>query len=325
MRILRIGLFCVATVCALGLGNAFYPHWDRPAPAVALGPDGCPRVVFEHEFDRVPGAGPWPLSKLPHDLAPDGAVSAVLCAWSWESDKAVEVLRLTRRVGELQRFLADLPSVKGGGIGTAMGFGRVNLVLGYPDGTSMPMTFDFNRNHLTSRVAVRRGATRVTREFVRLWQAENTVADPTKIPPADCLQKLPRDFDRLRAALPPAIPRGENGFDRRREAHLPVPVAVVRACRYVEDGRKALRLRGTGWTREGLAEIRAAVERARQHGDRCRGRDTAVDTLHLTDATGRTLTVFIARKPCGYESLYGLPVGGPLSPELAAVATRLLG
>ncbi|ROO88643.1 hypothetical protein EDD29_6317 [Actinocorallia herbida] len=329
MRISRaIGPFAAA-MFALGLLSTVYAVADRPPPALRFDPDGCPHRPFEKEFQGRSGTGPWPLSELPahRDLAPDGAVSAVLCDRAYDASEWPEPMRLTRLVGELEQVLDGLPITRPGGPSTLVGFSDLNLVLHYPDGTAMPMSFEFNRDEVTSRVAVRGGAALLTEEFARLWSAENASPHPERITPVACPRRAPDTRAIWFLPADQAIPKGIDFFRRAPDGPLlPVELAVVKACRYTADDRGRLVLRDSAETRTGLAPLRAAVNAPPRPGaPKCRKKTTAMDVLMLTDVTGRALPLRLGLAPCENE-LAGRRTGTwPITPEIRAFTTRLLG
>ncbi|WP_344243293.1 hypothetical protein [Actinocorallia libanotica] len=226
---------------------------------------------------------------------------------------------------ELQQEMFTLPRAQDGGASTAMGCPPVNLVLHYPDGKRSVMSFECNRDEVGTHDAIRRGGSRLTLKFARLWRAEHTSSDPSRIEPAACLPSVAGRVGVLPFHPAPEIVRGGSPF-YPDEARLPSPLAVVNACRYTAVGSGRLILRAHKATRAGLESLRAAVNTMKPKGFSlpCDGRgrkSTAVDTLHLTDVTGRSTHLYIARKPCEADQS---PPTGVLSPEIASTLSRLL-
>lgn len=207
-----------------------------------------------------------------------------------------------------------------------MGCPTVNLVLHYPDGERTVMSFECNRDEVGTHNTIRRGASRLTHEFARLWRIEHAVDDPAEIEPADCLPTAPARPDTFDHPAPEIV-RGAVGFIKG-EPRLPSPLAVVTACRYTADARGRLVLRERGRTRSGLEALRSAVNavKPKRFNPPCGyiGRkSTAVDTFHVTDVTGRSAHFYIPRKPCEADKspLTGISL---VAPEIASTLSRLL-
>ncbi|GAA2729099.1 hypothetical protein [Actinocorallia aurantiaca] len=351
MRAKRVASMAGVLLMVLGLIGAVSPARKPSAPireaAVParkpFGPAGEPRIpALDYQASGCPaepyeGAGVhgWPdpdrtAPAYSRSLAPRGADHALLCqAFDPEKSSWFERLRIVRGVEELQQIMDALPLTEPGGVSTMVGFPELNLVLHYPDGRRVVASFEFNRGEVSSYRAVRRGATRLTREFARLWRAEHTSLDPSEVEPAACLStQIDLREDTFRHPAPPIV-RGFDAWSVSDEPKLPSPLSVVRACRYTADKNGQLTLRTQKAVRTGLEPVRTAVNtRKKPKRIRCGeyGRPplTALDTLHLTDVTGRTEHVYVAREPCETEKTVGYAGGMPVAPEISAMLARLL-
>ncbi|GAB2831032.1 hypothetical protein GCM10022221_32290 [Actinocorallia aurea] len=331
----RFVVMAVVTVAIGTLGAA--PYAAAPEPVrVALGPDGCPRSPL----DEVPygwGEVPWGPAHV-RGLAEGTVTEALLCRMTYElggGDGWLEPLHLTRRARDLQTLVEDLPRADTSGATTMEGYAPANLVLRHADGRSTVLAFDFNWDVVRSPRAQRGGAAHLHNAFLRLWRAE-TARSPTEVPPAECPARLPRDY--LAAPRHPA-PGPVRDFVRYSAGPpLPSPLAVVRACRYTTDATGRLVLRAQGTTREHLPELRPLIAAATDPDATGSTGDfrrylacvrtwlkkgvPALDTLHATDVTGRTVHLTLPREPC--DGRHRWLFSGPLTPEAAALMAQLL-
>lgn len=318
----------VVVVSALGVLAATRGVGEPDAPTLEYEASGCPAEPYEV------GEGFWGAllgGASPHyvrDLAREGADHALLCQkTNFQGGLWTEALRITRGVKELQKVMEKLPRAEFGGGSTLVGYPPVNLVLHYPDGRRTVMSFEFNRGEVSSHRAIRSGAAHLTRDFARLWRAENTVSEPSAIAPADCLPRLPDPRKKTPAHPAPGIVHGFRFFEDG-ELRLPSALAVVRACRYTADGRGRLTLRSDGHTRTALEPLRNALN-ARKQPDaqlQCGGPGTTtLDSLHLTDVTGRTDHVYVSGEPCESGEPPEYSGSAPTAPEISAVLFEVLG
>ncbi|WP_106403459.1 hypothetical protein [Actinocorallia populi] len=322
---MRIKWAAAAGVLVLGSLGAATPV-RGPEPKLEYEASGCPVKPYE----GLSGfSGQAPASAYAREFVRGGADYALLCrGMGFGKPSWLEPLRITRGVKELQRVMVALPRAREGGFSTSMGCPPVNLVLHYPDGKRTVMSFECNRDEVGTHNTIRGGGSRLTYEFARLWRAEHATSDPSRIEPAACLPSVPGRSG-LRSVHPaPEIVR-EGGYFTSDEPRLPSPLAVVNACRYTADGGGRLILREHKATRTGLESLRAAVNAVKPKRLRplCGGyggrKSTSVDTLHLTDVTGRSAHLYIARKPC--EADKSLLTGiSPVAPEISAMLSLLL-
>ncbi|MEO3786894.1 hypothetical protein ABGB12_26515 [Actinocorallia sp. B10E7] len=308
---------------------------EPPGPMLDYGASGCPAKPYEAtgEFDWPSLEGWAPAYR--RNLARDGADHALLCqATGFEGAGWHRPLQITQGVKELQRILGGLPRAHYGGASLLIDYAPVNLVLHYPDGRRTVMSFEFNRDEVSTHNAIRSGAARLTREFARLWRTEHTSSDPSTIEPAACLPRQPDVRTRRLDHPAPNIVRGfdfyENVPGYSNVSKLPSPLAVVRACRYTADDRGRLVLRSQNDARTDLESLRTGLnvvkrpEKRLPCGDYESPKITALDTLHLTDVTGRSAHVYIARRPCAADLTPWLTGDGSVAPEISAMLSRLL-
>ncbi|WP_170201540.1 hypothetical protein [Actinocorallia herbida] len=295
-----------------------------PAPSprpVEVGASGCP----ERPYTARGASGLYDIVAwspgYTRDLVRDGAVEAVLCTSAFAAWP--DPLRITRGVPELERALDHLPHSEPFRSALLPGFPETNLVLTYPDGERAVLSFDFNLGEVAADGAVRAGASALTRLFARLWRTEHAAADPADVEPPPCpvMDHLMAPFA---GALVPGIVRG---IWRDKGPVLPLPPAVVRACRYVPDGDRLV-LRATLDVRTDLPALAAAHrEGLRGAPRRClnssaRKPPATVDVILFTDPTSRTATSTILHLPCPTPVLH-YPSGSPPSPPLTTLLSRL--
>ncbi|WP_327000383.1 hypothetical protein OHA72_35335 [Dactylosporangium sp. NBC_01737] len=301
-----------------------------PEASATAGPDrpvtgDCPSAppLFE--------GGNWALpSTAPGDVAPPGAVRAVLCRYNPVPELNTvrpgppRRLVLTRDVAGLITVLNDLPTSDIDPCFSA-GDGGGYLTLEYGDRTRATVELS-NGCGFVRRGAVTRyqGGTAVEAFDVRYTAQELAVARPADVPPAGCVQRLTIGPAKARYDPQPVFDVwvGTHGF-------LPAPPAVVTACRFVRgsDGTwdRIREVTDRAVTGDAAAAVEAASKQALGEVPylQCSADPKTIDVLLLRDALGETREVRATRDTC--------PVvtfdfdGAPPSTALDAVLDHLLG
>jgi hypothetical protein len=327
---------CVALVLAGALGLVGTGGDPRPRSSGVQTPDAgsCPAQLAK--FPAVNGGLP---ASAPGELAPGGAVRAVLCQydampeWRVERPGPARQLVLGRDVTGLVAVLNELPVQEPIDPCFLLSEGGY-LTLEYQNRT--PITIEFSG--LCS--FVRRGD--ITRynghEAVQAFQErfrEQELARAARdaVTPASCVPRLtPMNQAEARGRFDPTPVRDAwlHTFGPDFQ-YLAAPLAVVTACRYVrtEDG-------GLGQTRQVIdrgvgRELSDAIE-ATYRNERgeipfldCPSDNAVrtVDVLVLRDVVGETLEVRVLRDHC-LVATFGF-AGAIAGPELLSVLDRLLG
>ncbi|WP_106402878.1 hypothetical protein [Actinocorallia populi] len=324
MRFKKTTVAATSSVLVAGAATGVAYVREPSAPNLEFDASGCPTRLYERKEPWPQDAGRWGPSSWQEFIEP-GAGHAVYCQAA-PGSSLEPPLRLTQGLAELEKTLEGLPRRNPKDSWVLPGFPLVNLVLHYPDGRPTVMTFEFNRDAVATHHTVRFSAAEVTRVFTRLWRAEHTAADPRTVPPVECSPTLPDPGDGfLGHPAPDVVAR----LPHIPSEALPMPLAVVRACRYTADARGRLTLRFHTGTRTELESLREPLKkRDRRPAGRCVWPSRlkavkAVDSLHLTDVTGRTSDRYIARAACDGASAYWLSTGRAVPPAIDALLSRL--
>jgi len=285
-----------------------------------------PRFAFGN--DALP-------STAPGDLTKSGAVRAVLCRYNPVPELHLvragppRRLVLTRDVAGLVTALNRLPARPVLDPCFSAGAAGGYLTLEYPDGTNATVEF------ATSCEFVRRGA--ITRYQggdameafdVRFTAQELAVARPADVPAADCVQRLTSGLADGRYRPDPAFDvwMYTYGLDHR---YLPVPLAVVTACRYARgsdgnwDRTRQVSVRGVAHDIATAVEAAAKTVAGEIPYMNCSSQPTTVDVLMLRDVVGETREVRVTRDACAVVTFNF--DGAPPAAALDSVLDGLLG
>jgi hypothetical protein len=336
----RTSLLAAALVAAVLLGGSAVLAANRPAaevPAVPRptggplppGADDCPPdpPLFDASNDALP-------STAPGDVAPPGAVRAVLCRYNPLPDRhrrspgPPRRLVLTRDVAGLVQLVNLLPTQDLDPC-FAMGDGGGYLTLEYRDGTRRTVELANGCGFVRSGAVTRYQGWRVAEAFDERFTAQELAsARPADVPSANCTIQLTAGADTARYRPDPVSDVWVYTYGPKPRA-LPVPLAVVTACRYVRDTD------GT-WHRTRLVTDRPPAGAAPGAGAagaptaageipylECGSPARTVDVLIARDLLGETREVRVTRDTCPVVT-FGFD-GAPPSTALDAVLDRLLG
>ncbi|MEV4513931.1 hypothetical protein AB0K00_33860 [Dactylosporangium sp. NPDC049525] len=336
------GALTAAAVALILTGGAAVVATTRPDAHEIAGPDTTGTAGPNRpEAGDCPAAPPlfeggnWALpSTAPGDVAPPGAVRAVLCRYNPVPELNTERpgpprrLVLTRDVAGLITVLNGLPTSDIDPCFTG-GDGGGYLTLEYSDGTKAAVELS-NGCGFVRRGAVTRyqGGTAVEAFDVRYTAQELAVARPADVPAASCVQRLTTGPANARYDPQPVsdVWVYSHGQDHR---YLPVPLAVVTACRYVRgaDGTwdRTREVTDRGVAADAATAVEAVSKKALGEVPylHCSAEPRTVDVLLLRDVLGETREVRATRDTC--------PVvtfdfdGAPPSTELDGVLDHLLG
>lgn len=333
-RRLRAVALAAAAVAVLLLGGAIAVA-ARPSPDIAGDrrlPADAPCPATPPEFPYGDGALP---SSAPGELAPPGAVRAVLCRYN-----PVPELQMTRPgpprrvvlttdVAGLVDALNTLPSGSGMDDCFLSGDGGGYLTLQYRNGRTTTVELSGPCSYARRGAITRHDAYQAIEAFdSRLIAQERAAARPAEVPPPGCAPQLtPSTFDGQ--YLPDPISDVWMYTHGPDPDYLTVPLAVITACRYTRaDGDTWTRTRQVT-DRDTARDTATALEAtARTRSGEipyltCTGRPTTVDVLVLRDVTGETREVRATRDTC--------PVvtfdfdGAPPSAALDRILDDLLG
>lgn len=334
-RQLRAGVLAAACVALVLLGGAVTVATARSDTNRLAGPQrpvagDCP--VMPPRFALGNTALP---STAPGDLAPSGAVRAVLCRYNPVPELHVQRpgpprrLVLTRDVAGLVTVLNGLPAEPGIDPCFPAGDGGGYLTLEYGDGAKATVELA-NGCGFVRRGAITRyqGGDAVEAFDTRFTAQELAVARPADVPAADCVQRLTSGPADGRYSPDPAsdVWMYTYGQDHR---YLPVPLAVITACRYVRgpDGNWDLtrRVIDRGVARATATAVEAAAETAAGEIPylHCSSQPKTVDVLMLRDVVGETREVRVTRDACTVVTFDF--DGAPPSAALDSVLDGLLG
>ncbi|MFG2039549.1 hypothetical protein [Dactylosporangium sp. NPDC048998] len=335
-RQLRASALAAACVAVVLLGGAVAIATARPDTNGTAGPQrpvagDCP--AMPPQFASAGNSG-LP-STAPGNLAPSGAVRAVLCRYNPVPELPrgrpgpPRRLVLTRDVAGLVAVLNGLPAEPDidpcGQIGDGGGY----LTLEYGDGAKATVELA-NACGFVRRGAITRyqGGDAVEAFDARFTAQELAVARPADVPPAGCVQRLTSGPADGRYSPDPAsdVWIYTYGQDHR---YLPVPLAVVTACRYVRgpDGNwdRTRQVTDRGVARDTATAVEAAAKTA--EGEipylNCSSPPKTVDVLMLRDVVGETREVRVTRDACAVVT-FGFD-GAPPSAALDSVLDGLLG
>ena len=296
-----------------------------------------PGTVLAVTRSAAPPADPCAPARsrpAPHTtvLVPAGATSATLCIGGGSSRPGGMSLVLTQHVAKLTDELNALPPSATAPACNLMGLPTTRLVLRYPNRPGTTVDFDRNCSLVTSADAVRLGPVTALNAFFSLYRdQQSTRIDQRSLKPKPCQPLLGP------AQVAETVPYDDilrSGSDR---TPLPERLAAAALCDYQASGKGLELTRHTSAT-TGLEPLRSAVNQTFALPQALpNGRpppdclDTAAkawqvtrfDVLWLTDTTGRTVEIRIARAPCA--ALTSAEEGGlvPGDPLLAALDRRL--
>ncbi|MFI5916697.1 hypothetical protein [Dactylosporangium sp. NPDC051541] len=337
----RTGLLAAACVALVLLGGAVAAAATRPAPGPPADPAPSASTAPQH-----PGAGDCPAAPpdfnfvdkpptAPGDLAPPGAVRVVYCRYNQVPDPypgrpgPPRRLVLTRDVAGLITVLNALPAKSGMDPCMLMGDGGGYLTLEYADGSNVTIerapACGYVRRGGITRYEVREAVEAFDARFIA---QELAVARPADVRPADCAARLTTGPSAGHYSPDPAYDVWMH-TTMSNPHDLPVPLAVVTACRFVRgsDGHwdRARQVDDRGVADETGAAVVAAAKATMGQIPyaTCSSPGRTVDVLLLRDVVGETREVRVARDTCpvvtiGFE-------GSPQSPALDRILDRLLG
>ncbi|GAA4261921.1 hypothetical protein [Dactylosporangium darangshiense] len=333
-RRLRAGLLAAGCVAVVLLGGAVAVATAHPDTNETAGPQrpvagDCP--AMPPRFESGNGALP---STAPGDLAPPGAVRAVLCRYNPVPELHVERpgpprrLVLTRDVAGLITALNGLPAndmdpcFQGG-------YGGGYLTLEYRDGTKTTVELATACGFVRRDAITRYQSGDAVEAFdARFTAQELAVARPADVPAAGCIQRLTSGPADGRYSPDPAsdVWMYTYGQDHR---YLPAPLAVVTACRYVRgpDGSwdRTSQVTDRGVARDTATAVEEAARTAAGEIPYmgCSSQPKTVDVLMLRDVVGETREVRVTRDTCAVVTFDF--DGAPPSPALDRVLDGLLG
>ncbi|WP_432827152.1 hypothetical protein [Dactylosporangium sp. CA-092794] len=334
-RRLRAGVLAAACVALVLLGGVVAVAAGRPDTNGTAGPQrpvagDCPATPprFEYAKSDLP-------STAPGDLAPHGAVRAVLCRYNPVPELHVQRpgpprrLVLTRDVAGLVTVLNGLPAKSGIDPCFLAGDGGGYLILEYGDGAKATVELAGSCGYVRRGAITRyQGGDAVEAFDARFTAQELAVARPADVPAAGCVQRLTSGPADGRYSPDPAsdVWMYTYGQDHR---YLPVPLAVVTACRYVRgpdgDWDRTGQVTDRGVARDTATAVEAAAKTA--EGEipymNCSSRPTTVDVLMLRDVVGETREVRVTRDGCAVVTFDF--DGAPPSAALDSVLDGLLG
>ncbi|WP_432972393.1 hypothetical protein [Dactylosporangium sp. CA-233914] len=334
-RQLRTDVLAAACVVLVLLGGAVAVANAHPDTSETAGPQrpvagDCPATPPQFPY----GNGELP-STAPGDLAPPGAVRAVLCRYNPVPELHLRRpgpprrLVLTRDVAGLVTVLNGLPAKSGGDPCFIAGDGGGYLTLEYGDGAKATVEL------ATACGFVRRGA--ITRYQdgdaveafdTRFTAQELAVARPADVHPAGCVQRLTSGPADGRYSPDPAFDVWIHTYGQDYR-YLPVPLAVVTACRYVRgpDGNwdRTRQVLDRGVARDTATAVEAAAKTAAGEVPYlgCSSEPRTVDVLMLRDVVGETREVRVTRDTCAVVTFDF--DGAPPSAALDSILDGLLG
>jgi hypothetical protein len=334
-RQLRTSVLAAACVAFVLLSGAIAFATARPDTNRAAGPQppvagDCPAMPprFASENGDLPSTGPG-------DLAPFGAVRAVLCRYNPVPELHLvragppRRLVLTRDITGLIAALNGLPARPGIDPCFQASDGGGYLTLEYRDGTHATIEFATNCG-LVRRGAITRahGGDAIEAFDARFTAQELAVARPADVPAADCVQRITSGPADGRYRPDPAFDVWMYSYGQHHR-YLPVPLAVVTACRYVRgsDGNwdRTRRVTDRGVARDTATAVEAAAKTAAGEVPymNCSSQPKTVDVLMLRDVVGETREVRVTRDACMVVTFDF--DGAPPSAALDKVLDGLLG
>jgi hypothetical protein len=338
----------VSIAALIGQGDGGSPA--EPAPAVVVGPDGCPPVTATAPTNQ-------PDADRAGRLVPDNPTEVVMCEKpagnmpTWEpepiaqrrlTDGAADFAALLNRARTAQaQRAADRQSAArqginpdrvGPGCSAAGNVTVISFVLHYSGGKVVAVLLDQNCASLyaNGRTRFYGGLFRPVDEFLRRYRDVLATVDPATIATPVCAETIAPQ--RLNRRQLPSGPGDDVARNRRSLANglLPNAVVAVAACRYTVTANGAQLATGrSSRTPGGLREIiNRQVTTQSAAPDACGQPDgpppTRLDVVTVVDATGASLEVWVYRAPCAAVVATGVNGATP-DPEILSFVDGLLG
>lgn len=349
-RRVRQIMLAAACVTLVLLGTAALVVAERPA---TLGrPAGPQQSDGPHPSDgpQRPDAGSCPAQlpsfpdvngELPRsaagDLAPAGAVRAVLCRYDPVPEYGMvrpgpaRQLVLTRDVAGLVAALNRLPA-KGTFDPCFSGGNGGYLTLVYDGGTTATIELSNGCGYVRRGGITRYNGWEAVIAFDERYSRQELARSvPDAVPPADCAPRLTPGGPPGRFGPDPVTDVWLHDAPALVPRYLPAPLAVITACRYRRDRDGGLTRTQQVNDRDGTGQTADAVEAAHRtwageipfSGCAADAAIRTVDVLVLRDVVGETLEVRVVRDTCPAVT-FGFD-GAPPNAAVSAVLDRLLG